>query len=228
MTACLDKIGKIDPQGGPFYNGFDRVRMERVYTDTIEKKEKRCIKYSPFFNMNLMRPLEGPGRAQPRINHNRMDYIPEKVEKKTPAQRLELPPLDGYEIECIRHLERGPTQRFDVPTQASHEIGWVLDNPNNFARLQSTGGGLTRAPMLDRNQWKGDERERHLRRTQSMPGLMNGLLSQLNTPGTRPRRAKKVRSEVHAYAENYYNCMHANPFQKTQPIARTYAPPPPK
>jgi len=220
MTACLDKIGKEDKNGGPYYNGFDRVRMEKVYTDTVEKKEKRLIKYNPFFNMNLMRPLDGPGRATPHISHNRMEFFAEKVEKKSPEERMNPPPLGAFEMEVVDHLKRGPPEKFDIPTCTSHEIGWLLNHPMHYKRIRQTGGGYTRAPMLERNQFDEGARHSHLKRCKSEPKALSPMLAELNTPATKPARAQRRRSEMHLYAENYYNCMHANPFQKTQPLAR--------
>jgi len=209
--AVFDRMGKEDKSGGPCYQGYERVRLETIYTDTINR-EKRMGEFAPYFNMNLVQKAPKP----PAISHshNRMEMIAEKVEKQSPAERQAGATVDekGYEMACIKHLLQGPTEKYPIPHTLSHDIGWLLDKPVHAKLLEKSKQKINRTPMLWRNEYKP------LRKTQSDPAIMTPMLAALNTK--RWHKHGNVRSDVHTYAENYYNCMHANPYAKTQPLAR--------
>jgi hypothetical protein len=217
MVSCLDKIGKEDKQGGPYYNGFDRVRMETVYKDTIQN-EKRLGQFSPYFNMNFMqRTASIPGGPTMRVRHNRMEFVDGKVQEKTPKQRMKPAKLDAFAEEAVEHLKRGPADKFVVPATTQQEIGWLLSSPMHAARAIQKGGGDVRAPMLVRNYYDEKKRERDLKSREPDPDALKPMLSRLNN---RPRSAPP-KSEMHKYAENWYNTMgRVSPFAKTQPQSR--------
>jgi hypothetical protein len=143
-----------------------------------------------------------------------MELVTEKVEKQSPAQRNSMEGFaqTGFEITAIRHNLNGPTNKYALPMNTSHDIGWLMDKPLHAKMLRATDARNTTAPMLERGEWAP------LTRTQSDPTVMNPMLRALNTKRWHCHGNQK--SDVHDYAENYYECMHANPFQKTQPLAR--------
>jgi hypothetical protein len=211
MAVVFDQMGKEDKCGGPCYNGYERVRLETIYTDTINR-EKRMGEFSPYYNMNLVQKAPKPPFMS--HSHNRQEIIAEKVEKQSPQERQEGATVDakGYEMDCIHHLLRGPTEKYPIPHTLSHDIGWLLDKPVHAKLLEKTKQPITRTPMLWRNEYKA------LKKSKSDPLVMAPMLNALNTK--RWHKHGNVRSDVHTYAESYYNCMHANPFAKTQPLAR--------
>jgi hypothetical protein len=213
--ALLDRIGKPDRGGGPFYNTFDRIRVEKVYTDTIHK-EKSMTVFSPYFNMNLVRPL--PAAPSIKFSHNRMETTTEKIQHKSPSERMSDvggPDEDDYEMHCIRHTMKGPTHRWDMASTTSHDIGWLVSHPPHARKLRSLGGlhNVT-MPQLKKGEWNTP-----MARTCSDPGVLNPMLESLNS--RRWHKHGNQKSDVHEYAENYYMCMGANPFQKTQPLGRS-------
>jgi hypothetical protein len=186
--------------------------METIYTNTINT-EKKSIQFAPFFNMNLVRPTPIPPEIS--FSHNRMETVTEKVEKQSPAQRMDCTSVDSksFETAAIRHLLRGPTEKYTIPVKTSHDIGWLIDKPQHAKRIQEKKPKPnTTTPMLSRNKYTP------MRRTLSDPLIMSPMLMALNTK--KWHKYGNQKSDVHAYAENYYNCMHANPYQKTQPLAR--------
>jgi hypothetical protein len=210
MSGALDRIGKEDKGGGPFYNAFERTRMATVYTDTINK-EKKTVVFSPFFNMNLVRPTPVPSRIS--FSHNRMETVTEKIQHASPAERNNVEGFqEGYEVDAIRHLLKGPPEKYALPTLGSHDYGWLLSKPLHGKLLRETSASNLTSPMMDRGNYTP------MRRTMSDPTVMQPMLSALNTKKWHCHGNQK--SDVHAYAENYYNTMLANPFAKTQPLAR--------
>merc|ERR1719252_482185 len=89
-------------------------------------------------------------------SHNRMEQIAEKVEKQSPQERQEGATVDesGYEMACIKHLLRGPTEKYPIPHQSSHDIGWLVSNPIHAKLLEKSKQPITRTPMLWRNESK--------------------------------------------------------------------------
>jgi len=213
--AVFDRMGKEDKSGGPCYQGYERVRLETIYTNTINK-EKEMGEFAPYFNMNLVQKAPRPINHSTGIkfSHNRMEMIAEKVEKQSPEERQSGGGVDhsGFEMDCIKHLLKGPTEKYPMPVQSSHEVGWLLSQPIHAKLLEKSKQKITRTPMLWRNEYKP------LKKTQSDPAIMLPMINALNTK--RWHKHGNVRSDMHAYAENYYNCMHANPYAKTQPLAR--------
>ena len=152
-----------------------------------------------------------------RVRHNRMEFVEGKVQEKTPKQRLKPRKLDAFAEEAVEHLKRGPADKFIVPATTQQEIGWLLSSPMHAARAIQKGGGDVRAPMLVRNYYDEKKRERDLKSREPDPDALKPMLSRLNN---RPRSAPP-KSEMHKYAENWYNTMgRVSPFAKTQPQSR--------
>jgi hypothetical protein len=215
MSGALDRIGKEDRGGGPAYQAFERTRMETIYTDTINK-EKRTVVFSPFFNMNLVRPTVQCNRI--KFSHNRMETTTEKIQLATPQERNSAEsflqdPSNEYEVNCIRHKDKGPPEKYSLPEVGSHDYGWLLSHPLHAKLLRESSAGNMTQPMMRRGVYTP------IRRSASDPTVMQPMLSALNNKRWHCHGNQK--SDVHAYAENYYTTMLANPFAKTQPLARS-------
>ena len=113
---------------------------------------------------NLMqRTASIPGGPTMRVRHNRMEFVDGKVQEKTPKQRLKPRKLDAFAEEAVEHLKRGPPEKFDIPATTQQEIGWLLSSPMHAARIKEKGGGTVRAPMLVRNYYDENKREKDLK-----------------------------------------------------------------
>lgn len=121
----------VDPQGGIFYSRYERARVERNWRLTIAKEQElaRAKNYGrPEFQMNLANMSKTCGILNIKHDHNRMELVTEKDLKQSPQARMSLRGMDpqSLAVNVIRHTERKPTEKWDMPAATSHDIGWLV------------------------------------------------------------------------------------------------------
>lgn len=145
----------------------------------------------------------------------------------------------GFE-DAIRHKEKQPSKKFDLPLTRSHEIGWLIANPASAelirARQRSKWQGAPPGKSMDKAastspafhaasssstaQGNRDLASTGTRaaRSASMPvithlpaGPPHSELQQLNAPRWRRPR---VACPITQYADTYVGLMRCNPFDQ--------------
>jgi hypothetical protein len=123
----------VDPAGGVQYSRYDRVRVESVFKDTVNKEKRIRDKFptSKTFQMNLVNGNMKGSLLKLKHSHNPNMIITEKVEKRSPLERNTTPPgprtgAEEYGNTMIRHTEKPPWQKVDLPQSRAQEIGWLV------------------------------------------------------------------------------------------------------
>mmetsp|Transcript_8940 Transcript_8940/g.21024 ORF Transcript_8940/g.21024 Transcript_8940/m.21024 type:complete len:241 (-) Transcript_8940:121-843(-) len=230
-----------DPQGGPCYNQFERVRLETGWRNRLQKETECRRAISPSgFQLNLSNCSANGGFLRLRHSHNRMETVTEKELKQSPQARMSLRGMepDSLPVMAVKHMGRGPGEKWDLPATTSQEAAWLLANPVRSHTLVPDGsldfgrrsGSLvlpgTMAVMNDPDRQGSTlskplsvvtpANERVLQRIRSSPTLPRGPpqaeLKQINNPRwSRPKSS----CDVSQYAEAYRVLMNHNPFNKS-------------
>merc|ERR1712217_833772 len=163
-----------------------------------------------------------------------LEIIAEKPEKQSPAARMSLEGFDpkGFEVTAMKHKEKTPTKKWDLPCTATQEIGWLISNPvssemlRNRQRAKWNGTSLRRsgdtaafsatAPSFSSTaQGSGMPRSASLpsvRMDADLPvGAPHRGLQQLNS--TRWKKPRNTCPETQ-YANTYVGLMRCNPFDQ--------------
>lgn len=123
----------VDPQGGKTYSRYQRTRVEKIYTEYLGKvkHEAELNPSKRIFQMNLANKTDSGELLKLKHSHNRLEIIADKPEQSTPQIRGSAKGMDrdSYEVGMIRHLDKGPTDKFDIPMTRAQEIGWLISNP---------------------------------------------------------------------------------------------------
>lgn len=216
----------VDPHGGTQYSRYERTRVESVYKDTVNKENglREAAGSKPTFQMNLASKAAGSDLVKLKHSHNRLEIIADKVEHNTPAGRMgdtKRKNSDSYEVNMMRHMEKAPTEKWDLPNTRAQEIGWLLaySNPVRAKTLKDIG----------RNRVYGSSANAEtmtIGKSNSMPALAPGStvepwphiprgpphcqLQDINKKGQfyKPKRF----CEITKYADIYMKQMHCNPF----------------
>eukprot|EP00746_Dinoflagellata_sp_MGD_P090079 gnl/MRDRNA2_/MRDRNA2_35541_c0_seq1.p1 gnl/MRDRNA2_/MRDRNA2_35541_c0~~gnl/MRDRNA2_/MRDRNA2_35541_c0_seq1.p1 ORF type:complete len:208 (+),score=39.21 gnl/MRDRNA2_/MRDRNA2_35541_c0_seq1:124-747(+) len=200
---------EVDRTGGPCYNKNDRVRQEWQWRERV-KEEVRHYSQNPNFQLNLIRPL--PPVARIKHSHNRIELVTDKEHRESPATRACIGDFDenSFELRTIKHLNKKPAEKWDLPNTSSHEIGWLMakplkaDNLNenlNSARSQTI-------PKLTAGKWVPPDADSEMK----APKELMSDIKTLNTPRWyRP----KEKSDVSKYFDTYLTYLHHNPFSKS-------------
>lgn len=232
----------VDPHGGIQYSRYDRVRVERSWKEVLTKEsetrqEAKSQSGPQSYVMNLAN-LSGVGGGlnllRLKHSHSRLEIIAEKPEKQTPEARMSLEGFDpkGFEVTAMKHKEKTPTKKWDLPCTATQEIGWLVSNPASAAMLRSRqrakwdgssparsgykASSSTTAPFSSSAQGTGVQRSAsapsvplaaHLPVGSPHPGLQ-----QLNATRWRKPRNKCAITE---YADTYVGLMRCNPFDQS-------------
>jgi len=228
-----------DPRGGPHYNQWERVRVETLWKDRLNREQdsrRTALDSNGGFNgfqMNLANTNGSSGLLTLKYSHNRIETVTEKELKQSPQARSSLKGMDpdSFEVRSIKHLDRKPTDKFDIPMTEAHLSGWLLGNPvradthhppqPRHARRSSSTGKLRgtqprpRYPSANALTIASPANDLMLERCLSAPNLPNGPpmsdLKQLNSrKWYRPKRA----CDVTTYADTYQTALHHNPFNK--------------
>jgi len=233
-----------DPCGGVAYNGYDRVRLEYVYRQSLEKERlcKQAADTSSIeqfgsaknFQMNFANQNVSGGVRHMKYSHNRIENITEKEHKSTPKERLapNNTDQDCFELMAFRHQAKTPQQKYDVGVTAAQEIGWLLGNPCRSSSLQPPIGKKVTRRQIERMKIAGRAASTSelffSRRTSSMPTsdrAMTRIRTDPHITGDPPHtqvavlnnprfRRPKGTCAVTRYAEAYYKTMGCDPFQR--------------
>lgn len=222
----------VDPQGGKLYSRYERVRVEKVYTESIDK-ERGLREEARHANgglpqkyvMNLANGQRNQSLMGLKHSHSRLEIIAEKPEKATPAERSSLKGFDpdGFEVNAMRHTEKTPAQKFDLPCTRAQEIGWLISNPATFSSIQQRNRQKRYHPhhdsalaALSSSQAKPTQ----LQHSNSAPtfGLSSHLPSAepkgLGDLNNRQFYKPKTFCPITKYADTYMSLMHHDPFSK--------------
>jgi hypothetical protein len=171
----------VDPAGGTQYSRYDRNRVESVFKQAMAKEEGIRAKHPKVttFQMNLANCNTTGETLALKHSHNPNMIIAEKVQKRTPQERNTEPEIqtaaDKYGKTMIRHLEKYPWQKMDLPQTRAQEIGWLVASSMqsqqfNKQRSHSTGAGL------------GGQAKKEAYRTSSLAQLSGGNLGVAPSP----------------------------------------------
>jgi hypothetical protein len=127
-----------DPAGGIFYNRYDRVKIEKTWRETLQKEADARAAHSkpPSFQMNLANQ-SGSSLLQLEHSHNRIEIVTEKTQKQSPDARRSIKGMDpnSFEVLAIKHLDRKPGDKWEMPELSSHDIGWLQSNSVRASRI---------------------------------------------------------------------------------------------
>eukprot|EP00929_Paragymnodinium_shiwhaense_P000282 TRINITY_DN100524_c0_g1_i1.p1 TRINITY_DN100524_c0_g1~~TRINITY_DN100524_c0_g1_i1.p1 ORF type:complete len:241 (-),score=48.09 TRINITY_DN100524_c0_g1_i1:159-881(-) len=228
-----------DPQGGKLYNRYERIRVEKVWRDTLHK-EKDLQQSNPppkTFQMNLVNKCASGSLLQLRHSHNRLELVADKVESQTPQQRGSRKGIDpnSYEVNMMHHVEKMPPQKWDLPVTRSQEVGWLISAPVR-ARTIRDMGRFREYPSLEKSyeleksvqaaaaaddspNYKRGRQTRSASSLPAWPQIPTGPpYEQIALMNKRPTKWYKPKTfcEITKYADNYVHTMHANPFAQVR------------
>jgi len=210
-------------KGSDYNDRGDRVREETCWRERLTNEAKFKTTNSNF-QMNLIRPTP----AAQRINHshNRIELVTEKELHLNPsaavghskgAKVAALLNEDTYEFQTIRHLDKTPTEKWDISHTSAHEVGWYLGKcaPVRADQLATADppvyGESARSitiPTLTNGKWTPRSTGAAII---SPPAPLDDI-GKLNTPRW---RYPKKESDVGAYFETYLRFKRTNPFSTT-------------
>mmetsp|Transcript_14114 Transcript_14114/g.29546 ORF Transcript_14114/g.29546 Transcript_14114/m.29546 type:complete len:234 (-) Transcript_14114:99-800(-) len=225
--------GGVDPHGGTHYSRYDRVRVEATYKDIVDKekglrREAQKQNGPPSYTMNLANACMSGGLTRVKHSHTRLEIIAEKVEKNSPRTRSSLEGLDesGFETTALRHLDKTPTQKWDLPVTRQQEIGWIIANGMTYKTLRERNKSKT-YPKFDPNDVTAIAKAKGGTLTHSMsaPGLPSHALPPHLPTGQPPKELSelnnrrfyrpKVFCPITKYADTYTSMMGCNPFNQS-------------
>mmetsp|Transcript_9017 Transcript_9017/g.20016 ORF Transcript_9017/g.20016 Transcript_9017/m.20016 type:complete len:269 (+) Transcript_9017:147-953(+) len=135
-----------DPQGGKLYSRYERTRVERLYTEAIDKElqlreeaREAAGGRAPQFAMNLANAQRLGSLLDIKYGHCRMEIIADKVEKVSPQERMSAAGHDpkSFEVNAMKHNSKVPGHKWDLPCTKAHEVGWLLAKPATLASIQA-------------------------------------------------------------------------------------------
>lgn len=230
-----------DPQGGPFYNGFDRVRTERLWRDRLGKEaDCKARGKRTGFQINLVNNCDSSGFLSLKYSHNRMELVTEKEIKQSPQSRMSPIGMDpnSFEVMAVRHALRCPAEKYDLPLTSAQETGWLLAGAvrsSTLAQQRSSSATAHRGPNFE-PAIPGCLVHRPRDITYSIPALRvtmpanDGMLSRIRSAPQLPcgpplEECKQLNNrkwyrpkgtcDVTTYANAYYTMNHSSPFQKS-------------
>lgn len=253
------KYDGVDPQAGAQYSRYDRVRVESVFKEAL-KKEKDLRESHPrstTFQMNLINGNMKGELLKLKHSHNPNMIITEKVQKRSPLERNTENPhktaADLFGDTIIRHVEKAPWQKVDLPQSRAQEIGWLIAasitteqiNAQRSHSMRANPVGHARVEAYRNSQSLSDlsggkvgaetaEQALKSRSAASLPCLIPHLPNggrPGNMEGMRPearslnqnKRRSKNTCPETVYADKYYAVMRHSPFN--QKAARDGQPP---
>mmetsp|Transcript_3461 Transcript_3461/g.10012 ORF Transcript_3461/g.10012 Transcript_3461/m.10012 type:complete len:231 (-) Transcript_3461:246-938(-) len=221
----------VDPQGGLLYSRYERVRVEKVYTEAIDKE--RTLREearhaaggaNPKYVMNLANGQRNQALMNLKHSHSRLEIIAEKVEKQSPEQRMSSEGFDpnSFEVNAMKYATKTPVQKWDLPCTRAQEIGWLIANPATYSSIQRRHRQKQYHPHQDSAlRACSSSAQKALGSSTSAPNL--GLTPHL--PSTCPeglaelngRRFYKPKTfcPITKYADTYVSLMHHDPFHKS-------------
>jgi len=119
----------VDRSGGIFYNQYDRTRVENTWRARLRKEAelRHRVGRTANFQMNLANQCGTSGLLRLQHSHNRIEIVTEKEIKQAPDDRRSVKGMDptSFEVLSIKHLDKKPFQKWDLPQATSHDIGWL-------------------------------------------------------------------------------------------------------
>lgn len=134
---------------------------------------------STSFQMNLVNGNMKGSLLTLKHSHNPNMQIAEKVQARTPLERNTTPPGkrsagDEYGNRMIRHSEKPPWQKVDLPQSAAQEIGWLIASSMQHKQIMAQRAQSTAANAVG-------QARKEAYRSSSLTDLSGG---QLNLDGT--------------------------------------------
>eukprot|EP00930_Biecheleria_cincta_P040656 TRINITY_DN27850_c0_g1_i1.p1 TRINITY_DN27850_c0_g1~~TRINITY_DN27850_c0_g1_i1.p1 ORF type:complete len:233 (-),score=41.56 TRINITY_DN27850_c0_g1_i1:112-810(-) len=221
----------VDPQGGKLYSRYERVRVEKVWKETLDKEaglfqEARAAHPGPpAYVMNLANAQRHGLLTALKHSHQRLEIIADKVEKASPQERMSEEGFDpnSFDINAVKHTLKKPTQKYDLPCTRAQEIGWLIATQSSakaIRRAQQTKRypeaealGFTSPPKAlaksasDSSLLLSDKASPH----QPVATSKNKDLLELNR---KRKNLGKTFCDITLYADNYVATKHHNPFNQ--------------
>jgi len=231
--------GSSDPAGGVQYSRYERTRVEGVFKEAMRKEKDLRDSHprSTTFQMNLVNGNKKGELVRLKHSHDPNMIVTEKVQKRSPLERNTSPrsrtAADEFGNTIIRHVEKPPWQKCDLPQSQAQEIGWLVaasmqsqtiaaqrnhstsSNPVGHARKEA----YRTASLADLSGGKvGDKTSYDPLRSRSLPRLIPHLADE----GMRPEARALNRGKRHPkegcpetlYADKYYAIMRHSPFNQ--------------
>lgn len=234
MPLALEEI-REDPQGGRLYNRYERMRIEKVWRDTLNK-EKELQQANPppkTFQMNLANKCASGSLLMLEHSHNRLELVTDKVEHSTPQIRGSRKGIDknSYEVNMMRHMDKMPYQKWDLPCTQAQEVGWLISAPVR-ARTIRDMGRYREYPSLEKT-YEMERSKQAAAAAQDSPNFRRGRQTkstsalppwphiptgppheQVELMNKRPTKWYKPKNfcEITKYADTYVSTMGVNPF----------------
>jgi hypothetical protein len=88
--------------------------------------------------MNMANQCGSGGLLRLKHSHNRIEIVTEKEHKQAPNARRSMKGMDpdSFEVLAIKHLDRKPTDKWDLSDIESHEYGWLQSDFVRASTLQ--------------------------------------------------------------------------------------------
>jgi hypothetical protein len=210
-----------------------RLRKEIEAQRKVDSLSMEMYGSTRNFQMNLANQCAEKEGLRLKYPHNRIEDVVEKEIKQSPQERSSLKGLDGDSLEAMamQHLKKRPTQKWDVPQLASHEVGWLLANPvrshsvepprrhakRQAKRLERLGlltSGST--PVWPPKSTWMPTSNRVMDRIRSAPHIVGNETHQNIAKLNRRTYFKPNQCDVTAYAETYVHHMKHDPFNQAK------------
>lgn len=134
----------VDRSGGIFYNQYDRNRVESTWKDRLRAEQELRLSNTKRqgFQMNLANQCGTSGLLRLKFSHNRQEYVTEKEHLQSPDARRSIKGMDpnSFEVLAIKHLDKKPPHKWDLPNISSHEYGWMQ---GDFCRAETLSPSKT-------------------------------------------------------------------------------------
>jgi len=155
-----------DRNGGPLYSKYERVRVESVWRERL-RKEADKHELGTNFQMNLMNRTDSSGLLTLKHSHNRIEIVTEKEHKQSPQARSSIKGMDpgSYEVQAIRHIDKKPAHKNELPIKSSDTVGWLLSRPTRsqyIDRRRALEPLASTIPILEKGKWRSMSDSRFL------------------------------------------------------------------
>lgn len=227
----------VDPHGGLAYSRYERVRVERVFTESIDKENSlrqtsREMTGPPRFIMNCQNAQRLGSLLDVNHSHGRLEVVADKVQKASPSARDSMGVFDpnSYEVKQMKQAEKLPGNKHDLPCTRSQEIGWLLSKPASHSYIQhrrskklATGNDLVaESSCVQGAAMSSSPSANALAHSRSAPSLGSPSYTPLGSPvkgldSMNSRRFRKPRTfcPITKYADTYMSLMHHDPFHQS-------------
>merc|ERR1719159_1693444 len=106
-----------------------------------------------------MNRTDSSGLLTLKHSHNRIEIVTEKEHKQAPQARMSITGIDpgSFEVQAIRHIDKKPAQKNELPMTSSHSVGWLLSRPTrskNVDRRRPLEPLASTIPILEKGTWR--------------------------------------------------------------------------